>query len=194
VIDVFTPYASYTDLFLPLHGAYQADNAVAALTAVECFLDRPLGYDLVADALASVESPGRLEVVGHDPLVVIDGTKNVAGARAVRAALDEEFPRTERTWVIGVLRQKDAGEMLEALGVSESDRVVCCRPDLPRARDPQEVADAALALGVPGDRIEVIDRVADAVRHAIAQSPPEGQVIVAGSLYVAGPARTALVR
>jgi dihydrofolate synthase/folylpolyglutamate synthase len=132
-------------------------------------------------------------VVGHNPLVVIDGTKNIAGARAVHAALDEEFPRTERTWVIGVLRQKDAREMLDALGVSEVDRVVCCRPEIPRAREPQEVADAALALGVPADRVEVVDRVADAVRHAIAQSAPDSQVIVAGSLYVAGPARTALL-
>jgi dihydrofolate synthase/folylpolyglutamate synthase len=193
VIDLFTPYATYTDVFLRLHGAYQADNAVAALTAVECFLDRPLGHDVVADAFASVESPGRLEVVGHSPLVVIDGTKNIAGARAIRAALDEEFPSTERIWVVGVLRQKDAREMLDALGVGEADRVVCCRPEIPRAREPREVADAALELGVPADRVEVIDRVADAVQHAIAQSAPDGQVIVAGSLYVAGPARTALV-
>src|SRR5439155_7737620 len=143
--------------FLPLHGAYQGDNAVAALTAAECFLDRALGPDVVADALASVESPGRLEVVGHDPLVLIDGTKNVAGARAVHAALDEEFPSTCRTWVIGLLRQKDAYEMLDALGVAAADRVVCCRPEIPRARDPEDVAEAARAIGVAPDRVEVID-------------------------------------
>ena len=92
LVDLFTPYASYADLFVPLHGAHQADNAAAALAAAECFLERPLGFDVVSDAFASVSSPGRLEVVGYNPLVVIDGTKNVAGARAVRAALDEEFP------------------------------------------------------------------------------------------------------
>jgi dihydrofolate synthase/folylpolyglutamate synthase len=193
VVDLFTPYAAYSDVFLPLHGAHQGDNAAAALAAAESFLDRALGHDVVKAAFASVESPGRLEVVGHHPLVVIDGTKNVAGARAVRVALDEEFPDTERTWVIGVLRQKDAREMLEALGVTEADRVVCCRPEIPRARDPEEVADAARALRVPAARIAVVDRVADAVRHAVATTPPDGQVIVAGSLYVAGPARTALV-
>jgi len=193
LIDVFTPYARYNDVFLPLHGAYQADNAVIALTAAESFLDRELGREAVASALASVESPGRLEVVGHQPLVVIDGTKNVAGARAVRAALDEEFPRTNRTWIIGVLRQKDAVEMLEALGVEPVDRVVCCRAEIPRSRDPEEVADAARAIGVPADHITVIDRVADAVRHAVDTSGPSDQVVVAGSLYVAGPARSALL-
>jgi len=193
LVDLFTPYASYSDVFVPLHGAHQADNAAAALAAAESFLERPLGFDVVADAFASVSSPGRLEVVGYNPLVVIDGTKNVAGARAVRAALDEEFPRAQRTWVIGVLRQKDAHEMLDALGVGELDRVIACRPEIPRARDPEEVADAARALGVDPEHVEVIDRVADAVRHAIATSEPDDQVVVAGSLYVAGPARTALV-
>jgi folylpolyglutamate synthase/dihydropteroate synthase len=112
----------------------------------------------------------------------------------VRAALEEEFPRTSRTWVVGVLRQKDAFEMLDALGVSPDDRVVCCRAEIPRAREPREIADAALALGVPPERIEVVDDVAIAVRHAVATSDADGQVVVAGSLYVAGPARSALVR
>jgi dihydrofolate synthase/folylpolyglutamate synthase len=194
VLDLFTPYASYHDVFLPLHGSYQGDNAAAALTAVECFLDRALGDDVVGTALGAVESPGRLEVVSHRPLVVIDGTKNIAGARAVRAALDEEFPRTRRTWVIGVLRQKDPIEMLEALGVSADDRVVCCRAEIPRAREPREIADAALALGVSPDQVEVIDDVADAVKHTVATSDADAQVVIAGSLYVAGPARSALVQ
>jgi dihydrofolate synthase / folylpolyglutamate synthase len=194
VVDVYTPYAEYHDLFVPLHGAHQGDNAAAALAATECFLGRALGDEVVSTAFATVESPGRLEVVGHAPLVVIDGTKNVAGARAVRVALDEEFPSTRRTWVIGLLRQKDAREMLDALGVRSTDRVVCCRPEIPRARDPEDVAQAARAIGVSPDDIEVVNRVADAVRRAVASSGPDGQVIVAGSLYVAGPARTALVQ
>jgi dihydrofolate synthase/folylpolyglutamate synthase len=194
VLDLFTPYGEYAEVFLPLHGAHQGDNAAAALTAAEAFLGRDLGRDLVSEAFASVESPGRLEVVGTHPFVVIDGTKNIAGAHAVRAALDEEFPRTERTWVIGVLRQKDASEMLEALGVAPADRVIACRPEIPRAREPEEVASAARALGVPASRVEVVDDVADAVARAVATTDPDGEVVVAGSLYVAGPARTALLR
>ena len=194
LVDVFTPYATYDHVFLPLHGAHQADNAVAALTAAECFLDRALGDEIVELALASVRSPGRLEVVGHNPLVVIDGTKNLAGARAVRVALAEAFPQATRTWVIGVLQQKDAREMLDALGVTADDVVVACRPELPRAREPREVASAARALGVAADRVHVVDDVADAVDLAIELTQGNGQVIVAGSLYVAGPARAHLVR
>jgi dihydrofolate synthase/folylpolyglutamate synthase len=194
LIDVFTPYASYPDVFLSLHGAHQADNAAVALTAAEAFVDRPLGADVVMGTFAAIDSPGRLEVVRHEPLVIVDGTKNVAGARAVCAALAEEFPRAARTWVVGVLIQKDAREMLEALGVSAGDSIVCCRPDIPRARDPEEVAAAAREIGIPADHVHVVSDVAAAVDAAIELAAPAGQVVVAGSLYVAGPARAHLVR
>ena len=140
VVELVSQYGPQRDVFLPLHGAHQADNAVIALAAAEAFLGRALDTDVVAEAFASVTSPGRLEVVGHEPLVVIDGTKNVAGAHAVRAALDEEFPATgdadggsgaTRTWVLGILQQKDAFEMLDALGVRAGDRV-----DRDARRDP----------------------------------------------------------
>ncbi|MEX2100420.1 MAG: folylpolyglutamate synthase/dihydrofolate synthase family protein [Acidimicrobiia bacterium] len=193
LVEIFTPYATYSDVFLPLHGAHQADNAAVALTAAECFLDRALGNYVVDAAFASVQSPGRLEVVARNPLVLIDGTKNIAGARAVHAALAEEFPHARRTWVVGVLRQKDAREMLEALGVATDDVVVACRAELPRARDPREIADAARDLGVVSNRVHVVDDVGAAVDLAIEVSPPDGQVVIAGSLYVAGPARAHLV-
>jgi len=198
VLDLFTPWGAPTDVFLPLHGAHQGDNAAIALAAAEAFLGRVIAPAVVEEAFAAVTSPGRLEVVGREPLIVIDGTKNVAGAQAARAALDEEFPAPRdsdvtRTWVLGILRQKDALEMLAALGVRAGDRVIATRPELPRAREPREVAEAALELGVSPHDVEVVDAVADAVRHAIDTSGPRDQVIVAGSLYVAGPARRALV-
>jgi dihydrofolate synthase/folylpolyglutamate synthase len=198
VVDLFTPWSSVGDVFLPLHGAHQGDNAAIALAGAEAFLGRGLDASVVQDAFASVSSPGRLEVVARDPLVVLDGTKNVAGAHAVRSALDEEFPPrgdgTTRTWVVGILRQKDPVEMLDALGVRDGDRVIATRPEIPRAREPREVADAARELGVAPEHIEIVDRVRDAVRRAIDASAEGDQVVVAGSLYVAGPARSALVR
>lgn len=198
VVDLSTPWSSVPGVFLPLHGAHQGDNAAVALAAAEAFLGRALDAEVVREGFAAVRSPGRLEVVAHEPLVVLDGTKNVAGARAVRAALEEEFPvpgvaGVTRTWVVGILRQKDAFEMLDALGVRAGDRVVATRPEIPRARDPREVVDAALALGVAPDDVEVVDAVRDAVARAVAWSDAGDQVVVAGSLYVAGPARSALV-
>jgi dihydrofolate synthase/folylpolyglutamate synthase len=167
VIDLYTPCASYDDVFLALHGSHQADNAAVALTAAESFLGRALDAELVADAFRTVSTPGRLEVVGHQPLVLLDGVKNVAGAHALRAALADEFADSPRTLVVGLMREKEPHEMLEALGVLEVARLVCCRPDSPRGHDAQVVADAAFDLGVDRDVVEVIDDVREAVALAV---------------------------
>jgi dihydrofolate synthase / folylpolyglutamate synthase len=192
-VDVFTPDARYDELYLPLHGAHQADNAAAALTAVECFLGRPVSTQVVSDALRGVRSPGRLEVVGHQPLVLLDGAHNVAGAHALQAALAEEFPESERTLVIGLLREKEPHEMLEALDAKHAGRLLCCRPPSPRALDPAAVAAAGADLGVDPDRIETYENVADAVARARAATGDDAQIVVTGSLYTVGAARHTLV-
>jgi dihydrofolate synthase/folylpolyglutamate synthase len=194
VVELFTPGGSYPDLFLPLHGAHQADNAAIALAAVEAFTGAPVPPDVAAAAFAQVTSPGRLEVVLRQPLVLLDGAHNVAGAQALRTALDDEFATDEaRALVIGLLREKDPREMLAALGVDDAALVVCCRAPSPRAHEPKVIAQAAQDLGVPADAIEVVDSVPEAVGTALLAVPAEGQVIVTGSLYTVGAARAALV-
>jgi dihydrofolate synthase / folylpolyglutamate synthase len=194
VVDLYTPDAAYSDVFLPLHGAHQADNAAAALAATEAFVGDVVDADVVTTALAQVRSPGRLEIVGRQPLVILDGAHNVAGAHALRAALDEEFAGAPRTVVVGLLREKEPHEMLTALGIDDAALVVCCRPPSPRGLDPQLVAKAAAELSVPADRIEVVDSVAEAVGTAQLSTLPEGQIVITGSLYVVGAARGLLVR
>ncbi len=193
LLHLFTPGGDYRDVFLPLHGAYQAENAAVALAAAETFLGAPLHRDVVQEAFANVRSPGRLEVVHHQPLVVLDGAHNVAGAHALRAALAEEFPNADRTLVVGLLREKDPHEMLDALGATSAARIVCCRPPTPRGLDPSRLADAAIELGIATEAVDVIEPVDEAVEHAVEVTAPEGQVVVAGSLYVVGAARRTLV-
>jgi dihydrofolate synthase/folylpolyglutamate synthase len=193
LLHLYTPGGDYPDVFLPLHGAYQAQNAAVALVAAEAFLDTPLHPDVVREAFANVRSPGRLEIVRHEPLVVLDGAHNVAGAHALRAALAEEFAPAPRTLVVGLLREKEPHEMLEALGAVEAARIVCCRPPTSRGLDPSRLADAAVELGVAPEVVDVIEPVDEAVEHALEVTAADAQVIVAGSLYVVGAARRTLV-
>ncbi|HVW33179.1 MAG TPA: Mur ligase family protein [Acidimicrobiia bacterium] len=191
-IDLRTPLAEYTDLYLPVHGSYQATNAAIALTAAEAFFGEPFSADLVTEALATFRAPGRLEVVGHEPLVVLDGAHNAAGAEALVGALEEEFPPGPRTLVVGLMREKDATVMLAALGATEAERVYTCPPPSPRAMPAHELAEVAFELGVDPDRVEVHGTVEEAIARALAATPPEGQIVVAGSLYLVGAARAAL--
>ncbi len=194
VLDLYTPDARYADVFVPLHGAHQADNAAIALAATEAFAGAPLDDDAVREGFAGVRSPGRLEVVGRHPLVLLDGAHNIAGAHALRAALAEEFVQTPRTLVVGMLRERDAAEMLTALGLDEVEMLVCAPPPNPRALAPAEIAAAARTLGFSADRIEVVDNVPEAVSTALLATPTEGEIIVTGSLYFVGAARGLLVK
>ncbi len=190
VLDVRTPNGELDDLFLPLHGHHQADNAACAVAAVEAFFGRALDPDVARAALGGVTTPGRFEVMGHGPLLLIDGAHNPDGARAAARTLTEEFDVAgRRVLVVGMLQGRDPVQMLEALDVRRADLLIACTPDSPRAMPAAEVAAVSRALGV---LTEQVDDVATAVQRALAVSTEDDVVLVAGSLYVAGAARTAL--
>jgi dihydrofolate synthase/folylpolyglutamate synthase len=192
LVDLRTPGASYEGIYLPLHGRHQADNFLAALAGTEAFFGRPLEPDIVAAAAAAISSPGRLEVVRQRPLVVLDGAKNVAGAQSSSAAVREEFGTGRaHILVVGMLRGKSALEMLEALDASTARLVVTCPPPSPRAQPADEVAAAAArSLGC---RAVATGSVLEALEVALAEADDDDLVLVTGSLYTVGAARTALV-
>jgi dihydrofolate synthase/folylpolyglutamate synthase len=188
MIDLRTPRAIYRDLFLPLHGSHQGDNAATALAAAEAFFDAALDHDVVQEAFAEARMPGRFEVLGHQPLVIVDGAHNPAGADVCASVLAEDFdPAGDRHLVVGMLRSRDPVEMLEALRADEFASVVCCTPPTPRALPAADLAAAARRLGC--DRVRAVDDVARACDVALAGAGGDDAVLVTGSLYVVGAAR-----
>ena len=187
------PTTIYGGLYLPLHGRHQGDNAAIALTAVEAFFDGPLSQDVVEEGFAAVRVPGRFEVLGHQPLVIVDGAHNPPGADSCAAVVFEDFnPAGRKILVAGFLAGRNPREMLEALRADEMDVVICCRPDSPRAVPAEETARAARALGC--DDVSYADAVEDACDAALARASADDLVLVTGSLYVAGAARPHLRR
>jgi len=134
--------------------------------------------------------PGRFEVVSHSPLLILDGAHNPDGARAAALTLRDEFDVAgRRVLVIGMLSGRDVVEMLESLDVRNADLVIACTPNSPRAVPAIDVAAVVRAMGV---MVEQIDDVQTAVQRAIDVSTEDDVILVAGSLYVAGAARTAV--
>lgn len=190
LVDLRTPHAAYREVYLPAHGRHQADNAALALTAAEAFFGEPLHEDVVQEAFASLTLPGRLEVVGRRPLTLLDGAHNPAGAAVLADALAEEFPVDRgRVLVVGMLQGRDPVEMLEALDAREARLVLACVAPSPRALPAEAIALAAESLGVAA---EVGGSVPSTVNRALALADEEEQVVVTGSLYVVGAARSAL--
>ena len=192
LIDVRTPATAYGELLVPLHGAHQGDNATVALAAVEAFFGSPVHEDVVEEAFASVRVPGRLEVVGRHPLVVVDGAHNVAGMLVMARSLVEEFTvEGEAQAVVGMLTGRDPVAMLEPLLAAGVRSVVACAPDSPRALPAEAVAEAASELGLAAT---VAATPGEAVRLAVGRAGPDDRVVVCGSLYVVADARRVLAR
>ncbi len=191
LVDIRTPTTIYPDVFVPLHGAHQGDNASLALTATEAFFAAPLSEEVVTEGFAAVDAPGRFEVLGHQPLVIVDGAHNPPGADTCAQVFFDDFkPEGRRILVVGTLREPAA--MLEALRADEFDVVVACTAPSPRGVPVQEVARAAAALGC--DEVLAADTVEQACRLAMRHADGDDAILAAGSLYVAGAARPALQR
>jgi dihydrofolate synthase/folylpolyglutamate synthase len=177
-------------VLLPLHGRHQADNAASALAAVEAFLGgRPLDETTVRQGFASVTSPGRLEVIRHDPLVLLDGAHNPDGARALAASLLEEFVVDRRTMVVACLADKDIRGILRALAPA-TGRLIVTANKSPRAASAERLRKEAEALGLVA---EVERDVPTAVRRAIDEAGESEAVVVTGSIYTVGEARELLM-
>jgi dihydrofolate synthase / folylpolyglutamate synthase len=187
LVTLWTPGGRYEDVLVPLHGAHQGRNAAVALAAAEAFFGRPLDPDVVAEAFGVVRVPGRLEVLGRRPLLLVDGAHNVAGMTSLGLALAEEFAvEGNSVAVIGMLSGRDPLAMLAGLAPSAVTTVVACEPDSPRALPASDVADAARALGLT---VHVEPSVIAAVALARTLVNARGLVVVAGSLYTVGTAR-----
>jgi dihydrofolate synthase/folylpolyglutamate synthase len=177
-IDCAGPGWTLPDACLALLGAFQPSNALLAVAAAHA-LEVP--EPAIRAGLARVRWPGRFEVRGRDPRLVLDGAHNPAGARALAGSLRELFPGEAITLVAGVARDKDAAAMLGAL-VPLAERVILTPFDSPRA-SPPDVLRAAL----PATRatVELAGSVVEALALGL-DAPRTPIVCVAGSLFLVG--------
>ena len=189
-LDIDGLYGSYEDLWVPLHGRHQVSNVAVAVSSVEELLGRSLPAEAVQEGLATMRAPGRIEVVGHSPLTVIDGSHNPEGCEVLARTLLEEFRPMAWTLVVGAFRDKDLPSMLRPLA-GLTVRIIATRVDHPRAADPSDIVRLAGKM-FPGIPVTSTDNVGAALEMAREWTGSEEAIIVAGSLYLAGEARRIL--
>ncbi len=191
LVDVRTTRGRYDAVFVPLHGAHQGDNAAVAITAVEEFFEHEISRAVLDEGFASVTMPGRFEVIGHQPLAIVDGAHNVGGAEVCADVFFNDFQvEGRRVLVVGMLKSREPHELLGALRADEFDQVICCTAPTPRGTAAETVAAAAREVG--SDEVVVADDVASAISIAYRSLRAEDALLVAGSLYVVGAARPVL--
>lgn len=179
----------YEDEYLPLYGAHQGFNAALAIAAVESLIGggtQPITGDVLAEGLGQSTSPGRLQLVGVSPTVLVDAAHNPHGARALVEALRESFDFDEWGIVLGILADKDAAGIVAALAPVAS-HVFATAPDSERANDADRIADLAEVAGLPVTVHADVAAASEAAREWAAASDRRA-VVIAGSVVLAGEA------
>ena len=180
--------ANYDELFLPMFGEHAAHSAAAAIAAVEALLDRPLDETATREALASVRWPGRMEIVGRHPTILLDGAHNPAGAEALAVALRDFFTWDRLHLVVSISGNKDLDGILRPLAPL-ADIAYAARNQSDRSGSALPIAEAFSAEGKP---VEIFDSVASALDAARAAAGETDLILVTGSLYTVADARRAL--
>ena len=169
---------------LPLLGVFQPENALLAVATARVL---GAGEAAIRGGVARTRWPGRFDVVGRNPCLVLDGAHNPAGARALASSLREVFGDQPLTLVLGLSIDKDARAFLAALA-PVATRLILTRASSPRAADPRVLLGA---LPQPTAVVETAESVTSALRMAtgIGHTPI---VCVAGSLFLIGDVLTHL--
>jgi dihydrofolate synthase/folylpolyglutamate synthase len=192
VVDMAGPEGRHHDVHLPLHGAHQVDNAAVAITAVEALFGRRLEDEVVAEAFAGLRVPGRMEVVSHHPLVVLDAAHNPDAIEAVGAGVEEDFAVPgSRIVVLGMLGGRDPRRAVRALATARPDLVLCTTVGGDRGLPADGLAAACEAAGL---QAEVVADPRAAVARALAVAAEEDLVLVCGSFRLLAAAREQVSR
>ncbi len=189
-VQVTTWHRAWPTMTLGLIGEHQARNAAVALAALEELSSSGVrsSAKAVAEGLARVDWPARLEIMARRPLVLLDCAHNVASARALAEALDVSFPRqAQRILIFAASRDKDLSGMLEILAPRFQRNYLTSFQSSQRCESPEHLAEL-----LPVDRRSnavLCHASREAWRRASAEAGPDDLICIAGSVFLAGELR-----
>lgn len=179
---------SYSDVEISMVGRHQAENLKTALATLEILrksgavkLDREALYE----GLKRARQPGRFEVISEDPLVIIDGAHNEAGAQALQETMAQHFAGKKILLVAGILADKEIDSIVKFL-TKITDHIIVTEPDNPRKLAAEKLAEHVADFGVA---VEVVPDVEAAVHRAKELADGYDVILFAGSLYLIGDVR-----
>lgn len=179
---------SYSDVEISMVGRHQVENLKTALATLEILrksgavkLDREALYE----GLKRARQPGRFEVISEDPLVIIDGAHNEAGAQALQETMAQHFAGKKILLVAGILADKEIDSIVKFL-TKITDHIIVTEPDNPRKLAAEKLAEHVAEFGVAA---EAVSDVEAAVHRAKELADGYDVILFAGSLYLIGDVR-----
>jgi len=186
-------YMNGYDYWLPLLGAHQITNAVTAMATVQALSERmglTVPQSAVAEGVRTVQWPGRLEILGRDPYVVIDSAMNGDSAQNLSRAMHDYFPGRNITLVIGATADHEYTALLKNL-LPIGSKIIVTQSGHPRAATPEMLAEVAIGLGFEPT---IEPTVEQALQVALNSARSRDVVCVTGSLFCVASAREIWLR
>ena len=180
VINVRGIFGNYQEVFLPLYGRRQAQNAALSLATAEVFLEGPIPENVIEDAFGELSIPGRLEILSRRPVVVADGAHNRDSANHLAETINDVFPESRRILILGILEPHSPEEILTELKDISPDLVIVCKAPSPRAIDTGVLEAVVLRLGLDVERAE---NPYEATLQALRIGDEDDLIGAAGSFY-----------
>jgi dihydrofolate synthase / folylpolyglutamate synthase len=183
--------ADYT-VSIPLLGLHQLDNTAAAIAALEVLIERgfPVSKDAIAVGLSKTEFPGRFQIIGQNPFIVLDGGHNPGAACKLKEALQQYFKPARSVLVIGMSADKDMAGVVGELSPL-FDQMIATRADNPRSASPESLAalfNAKIKL------VTITESVPQALDQAKQIAGENDLICVTGSLFIVGEALKILTK
>lgn len=183
-------FGPWAHIHLPLIGSHQVKNAAVVLTAVEELKKKGLAISdgAVYEGMSAVRWPARMELLSEKPVFLLDGGHNPHGFRAAAQTLRELFPDQKITVMMGVMADKDHGDMIRVL-LPLAKRFVTVQPDSPRSMTAEALAEEIRSLG---GEAEAAGTVENGVKTLLKEGKPDEVLLAIGSLYMSGAIRSAM--
>ncbi|MDW7671862.1 MAG: Mur ligase family protein [Bacillota bacterium] len=193
IFDFSHPLHPMSQLTIRMMGSHQTNNASLALLTIQVLRHHGL-LEISDEALASGLQQsfwaGRLEILHQSPLVIIDGAHNLQGAQILQQFLADHFPDRKIHFLMGMLNNKDISGVLNTL-MPLGQKLFLTRATNPKAVNPETLAEQVQLFG---KEVYAIDSMTEAVETALMQTAADEVLVITGSLYLVGDARTILLQ
>ncbi|MBD5531627.1 MAG: bifunctional folylpolyglutamate synthase/dihydrofolate synthase [Lachnospiraceae bacterium] len=178
-------YGGFKNLKISLCGMWQIENACLAVETVRVLNERGFSVSEAAlrKGLLSAQWRGRMTVLQKKPYVITDGAHNADAVEKLADSLSFYFTNKPKVFIMGVLRDKEYGTMIERMAPLAEQLIAITPPENPRALPAYELAKEIRKVN---EHVTAADSLEEAVEMAYLLTPPEGVIVAFGSLSYLG--------
>ena len=180
------------EYFVKMSGTHQVQNMTTVIEVCRVLIQKGFNISLqcIKNGISKTTLPARVEVISHNPLVILDGGHNEDGARAFYDAVKTNIDNNKKLFVVaGMMNDKAVEKSLKPL-ISKTNEFIAVTPQNPRAMKGVDLAEIAKKYC---NNVIVCDDANSAISMVKEKMSDDDILFVVGSLYLAGEVRINLI-